>query len=501
MPSESELSEQLDAAENAFHRNKFKLAKRLCEQVLRKQPEHPDTLHLLGLVRLRQGDLTVAEALLRRSIAADASKPAAHANLGIVLTAVGRHQEAIANYQTAAELDSNVVEVWNNLAASLRSEGRLNEAHDAIVRAIECEPRAAELRLNFGNLLLEQNRVDEAIAAFRKALKLNPEMEAAKLQLGTTLIDIGRVDESIPILQTATDQHADNAQFPYNLGLAFARSNRSPEAMTAYRKAIDRDPRYVRARESLGRLLERTGAVDEAIAECREWLKVDADNAIAQHMLAASSGTGVPQRASNEYVKSTFDEMAEHFDSSLAKLDYAGPQLVTDAVKDLNLAERSADILDAGCGTGLCGDHLRTYAKTLTGVDLSGDMLKHAQRRNVYDTLDECELTEFLNTHPLSADLIVAADTFIYFGDLTALFEAAYAALRPAGVLIFTLEHGSSDHDFNLCSHGRYSHSEAYLRSSLVAAELRAIGITSETLRIENGQPAIGLLVTARKPD
>jgi predicted TPR repeat methyltransferase len=50
------------------------------------------------------------------------------------------------------------------------------------------------------------------------------------------------------------------------------------------------------------------------------------------------------------------------------------------------------DVLDAGCGTGLCGAILAPFARRLVGVDLSEGMLAHAKAKNVYHELVKAEL-------------------------------------------------------------------------------------------------------------
>ena len=79
---------------------------------------------------------------------------------------------------------------------------------------------------------------------------------------------------------------------------------------------------------------------------------------------------------------------------------------------------------------------------------------------------------------------------------------AAAHALRPNGCLVFTVEEWVDPmpvEGFRLCPHGRYSHSEAYVRRTLRLAGLALQDIVRDQLRMEAGKPVAGLVVTARK--
>jgi predicted TPR repeat methyltransferase len=162
-------------------------------------------------------------------------------------------------------------------------------------------------------------------------------------------------------------------------------------------------------------------------------------------MLAACTGQGVPERASDGFVQTTFDSFAASFESKLAKLSYRAPALIAAMLEDCGLEPaHRLDVLDAGCGTGLCGALVAPFARTLTGVDLSEGMLKQAAEKNIYQTVTRAELTAYLRDHHEAFDLIVSADTLVYFGDLTGVVAAATQALRPEGLFVFTLEHATA---------------------------------------------------------
>ena len=159
-------------------------------------------------------------------------------------------------------------------------------------------------------------------------------------------------------------------------------------------------------------------------------------------------------------------------------------------------------MLDAGCGTGLCGPLLRPYARRLVGVDLSAGMLAKAKEQDVYDDLVKAELTAFLGGVSQAFDLIASADTLVYFGALNPVLAAAATALRPGGRFVFTLERVEDEHPpdgFRLHPHGRYSHTGDYLTRAMAEAGLTACSIKSAVLRKEIGQAVSGIVVVASK--
>jgi predicted TPR repeat methyltransferase len=135
----------------------------------------------------------------------------------------------------------------------------------------------------------------------------------------------------------------------------------------------------------------------------------------------------------------------------------------------------------------------------LIGVDLSEGMLAHARDKRVYDVLLRTELTAYLCENRDAFDLIVSADTLVYFGGLESVVSAAAAALRPGGVFVFSLEHaaGGLDPGYRLEFHGRYSHTRAYVERVTAAARLE-VEIAEADLRMESGAPVAGLVVRAR---
>jgi predicted TPR repeat methyltransferase len=218
----------------------------------------------------------------------------------------------------------------------------------------------------------------------------------------------------------------------HNLAVVLDHMGRLREALEAHCKHITVRPKQSDAHRYLALAYSVLGEHEKAVAVCEEWVKNHPDDPRARHALASHSGRDVPARAPDEYVRTVFDDFAESFEAKLARLEYRAPALVGTAIAAaVPVADRSLDVLDLGCGTGLCGPLLAQYARRLVGVDLSPGMLKYAEEKQVYDQLVQAELTEYLQqVGANSVDAIVSADTLVYFGALEAVVVAAAAVLR-----------------------------------------------------------------------
>src|SRR5690625_7992294 len=76
-------------------------------------------------------------------------------------------------------------------------------------------------------------------------------------------------------------------------------------------------------------------------------------------------------------------------------MGYVAPELV--ARELAGLVEPEAHVLDAGCGTGLAGAHLKSLGvEQIDGIDLSNGMLELARSKQAYSKLREADLTSRL---------------------------------------------------------------------------------------------------------
>ncbi len=418
----------------------------------------------------RRSALDEAQSLYEKILAAIPDHPQALHFLGVLQHQRGRSGEAIRLIRQSLKISPGYTDAGNNLGNVYRELDLLSEAESCYRRVIALDPGHAGAHNNLGTVLRAKGAETDAETAYQKAIQIDPE---------------------------------DFRPFE-NMGNLLSRQGKIREAVAYYSQAIVLNPDHPGCKRMLGIAYSCMGRTQEAATVFREWAEKEPGNPVAQHLLAACSGEKVPERAPDDYVKQVFDNFAGHFEARLEQLEYRAPELIGGAVATaLGMPAGELLVLDAGCGTGLCGPGLRPFAGRLEGVDLSPGMLKRAETTGCYDFLSEAELTAFIGARKRAYDLIVSADTLCYFGDLSCVMSAAAAALRPGGHFIFTVERApdagtSMTGTYRLNPLGRYSHPEKYISRIVCGSGLKLESIVNAELRKEMGLPVAGLLVTAR---
>lgn len=417
----------------------------------------------------REGRIDEAIAVYRSVLDHSPQHPDALHYLGLALRSRGDWEGAMESMEQALEADPDYIEALNNLGVTYQYLGQLEKAEACYRRAISARPTHADSHNNLGVLLKGQGRMRDAGAAFMEALAADPWHGRAH----------------------------------HNLGNLYRMAGHMEEAIDHFRSALRGGVAATEARQTLIKALHLSGKTEEAREALDEWLEIDPGNPIALHKRAALKLDPTPDRAADDYVKVIFDNLSDSFDRHLAKLRYRAPEFVRAAL-DTSLSGDAGpfDILDSGCGTGLCGNFLRPVASRLVGVDLSGGMLEKASATGLYDELAEEELTAYLESHPGTFDIVVCTDTLCYFGDLQPVSAATFRALRPGGRYVFTVERRETDEPagFQLLHNGRYSHDQDYVVRTLEDVGLQIESLSIEPLRQEENQDVNGLVICARRP-
>ena len=421
---------------------------------------------------------------------------------GIRAAQSGDMQTASERFQAALATDPDNPDILHFAGLAKHHSGHSDEAIALIRRATEIAPTFCDAHSNLGNILKHLNRDDEALASYRTAIEHNPDHAPSLNNIGTMLRNAGKFEEAIEVLTHAVDVAPDMAVAFHNLGTCYAHSGELENAINAYYNSLDRggdwsDPIVV------AKVLVGVNRHDEAGRILSEYLERNPGDNSVRYQLAAVRGEPL-DCADETYVTTQFDEFAESFDAVLGRLEYRAPELVADALAArLGEPEADRDILDLGCGTGLCGPLVAPYKSRLVGIDLSEKMLRRAVKYGVYDRLAIAELQAFLMEEPAaSVDVALCVDTLVYIGKLERTVEGVRHILRPGGLFIATVERldEGDSRDHTVDGSGRFKHSRRYIEA-LSDDGLRLLGMTEVVLRKEGVEPVHGYVFEMQRTD
>jgi predicted TPR repeat methyltransferase len=449
-------------------RGEHAAAIRIYRWFLTREPDNARVLQIYGIALMQIGDLDGAVRVLSRSIASDPHDSSTHGNLASALYQQGRLHEAVAAFDAAIEVDASATDAHNDRGNALRDLGRTDAAIESYRRAIATDGALATPHFNLGNVLWDCDRIDEAVMSYRAAIAIDPGLAPAH----------------------------------NNLGNAYRSGNDLAGAVDCYAAAASCDPSFALAWFNLANTLKDLGRDDEALQAYRRVLALDPGNGPARYMTAALAGEPVTA-APEAFIRDVFDSYAGHFDSHLAgALAYDVPKALRDAVLGADPAPPSderecfAHVLDLGCGTGLAGEAFAPWVTRIDGVDLSTRMLMEARRKGIYDTLIEGEMVAHLDVASLGGqryDAVLAADSFIYCGDLGPVFAGVARCLEADGVFAFSVEAGEGE-PFALRRTGRFAHGDGYIRTLADANGFRVRSMATAVVRVENEVPVNGAL-------
>lgn len=341
--------------------------------------------------------------------------------------------------------------------------GRLEAARASFETALALAAGRPSVLANLGITLFHMKHWHEAIPLLRQALAAEPDQPEAWLALGLSHQALAQWGEAADALTRGLELKPGQPELWMTCGNCWANAGQTERAIAAYDRVLALDPTSAPAWSARGGVLREQGRLVEA-AECFEKaLALGADPTMHQFYLAATRGEAAPSAPPRAYVEALFDQYAADYDRHLVEqLRYCGHERLLQPL--LGTGRLWHSVIDLGCGTGLCGRLLAGRARSLIGVDLSAAMLDKARAAGVYSRLVQADLVAFLQNQAPRADLVLAADVFIYVGALEAVFASVRRVLEPGGCFAFTVERADDEDVYRLQPSLRYAHSESYVR-------------------------------------
>jgi predicted TPR repeat methyltransferase len=342
-------------------------------------------------------------------------------------------------------------------AEALIEAGRAHEAARGL-RARLAEGRGGALaRTLLVKALLASNDIEGALAEAREAVSLNPGLPLSLVTLGEALLAAENLPAAIAELQRALRLDPDHAGARFLEGRAWTEAGEGDKALEIFAR------------------------LDPALAGLEEW------KARAAAMKRAP-------RSDPGYVRHLFDQFSADYDARMrGTLAYAAPEILGALAETVMPGARDLRVLDLGCGTGLAGEVFRARAIRLDGIDLSPAMIAKARAKRIYDALKVGDIEPALAGPGPCYDLIIAADTLVYLGDLALVLNGARSRLAGQGYFLFTVEAGAED--FALGPKRRWRHSQTYLRRAAAEAGFAVAGLVAASPRREAQESVQGFAV------
>jgi tetratricopeptide (TPR) repeat protein len=334
------MENPLQIAIHCHRRGQIQDAARRYQAILARSPDHPEALHLLGLISHQLNRHQEATEMIARAIALRPTAAAYHANLAEVLRALGhldkaidccctairlqpdypeainnlglallqsgRAFEALDQFRTAMRLRPGFAAAHNNLANTLRALGDESAAIEQFRLAVQCDPKLAEAHSNLGQLLCERQQLSEALEHCRQAVRLWPEFAEAHSNLGNVLRELGRLDEARRHYTEAMRLNSRIGMVYNNMAQLLQEEGQFEGAQSWYQQALTLDPGSPRIHCNLASLLCEQERYEEAASRYEAALRLDSRSAQAHNGLGSVC-----------HEQGRHEEAKEHFQAAL----------------------------------------------------------------------------------------------------------------------------------------------------------------------------------------
>lgn len=279
------MTENFPAALEHFQAGRLPEAEQICRQLLSRDPQQIDAIHLLGMLAAQTHRLDDAIDLFTRAFQLDPTHAGVCFNLGGALRYAGRMPEAESWFRRAATLKTDFVEAHFWLGNILADQRRWGEAVGAFEQVLLRRPDYVAAQVNLGNACKALGRLEQAGDAYERALKIQPEHVPALGFLSEVREAQGRWAEAAECHQRILKVMPGAVITYNNLGNVLRHLGRFAEAKEAFDRALSLEPRYRPAHVNLGVLYYDQGKFAEATATFEHVLQIDSDFAPAHNNL------------------------------------------------------------------------------------------------------------------------------------------------------------------------------------------------------------------------
>ena len=351
--------------------------------------------------------------------------------------------------------------VWRLLGAAELKRGKPERAIGHLLKAAPLDSGNSTIWLLLGEAFEDCREWGAAADAFLVAVGLQGDSPVAHAKLFRCVADAEMgTDETALVIERWCRQFADGGGLEDGIARLDALFGGDGEWTR----------RLVFAH--LSRLLLRTGMAEESVA-------------VFSRSTLPATDAGPRENKDHDAIRGEYRNIAGSYEeSSLARICARG---VAELAAEIAAGRAGLRVLDAACGTGLVGFHLRRMAARLVGVDISPNMLAEAEKRSLYDELVEGDISRALQERLDRFDLVTCSDALYHLTDLSGFFAGAAACLVPGGFLAISADPCTDEWEVRATMLGGYAHSRRHLRRLAAENGLEEVDIRIREHRAHPG--------------
>lgn len=444
--------------------------------VCNNENNNPEHWFLYGVVLAEAADFDGASKAFAKVVELAPLNIMALTNLGRTYAALQKHTEAIEVLNKVVSINPSHKPALMLLVTSSITLHDFDTAEEICTSLNTSSPYDAETLLNLGLIQKYKNNFEQALDFYDQALEVQSDSVPVLINKGLTLQSMGRLDDAILLFQFVALQVPAMAQIWHILAMAWLAKADLTQTIECFEKAFELNPLNIEAGVQLAKAYRHAGKTKESEITCMKILEVDPDNAEARFFQNAYSKQEneetldrIPAEVTRQMYKGKSDRsssLGKSFNDSLTEnLDYKAPDVLDKSVRQaLQGVSKKIDILELGCGSGLCGSKFSDIANQLVGTDISPDMLEGAKEKNTYTDLYDGDLIDVIAKYESEFDLVVAMDVLCFFGDLTEIFQLCHKTLREQGIFGFSVVKPKTEALYELQTYGHFVHSLKHLQ-------------------------------------
>ncbi|MEI6791535.1 MAG: tetratricopeptide repeat protein, partial [Myxococcaceae bacterium] len=298
-----------------FHQDGFfDAAGRIYQEILKSDPCHVDALQLSGLIAYQRLDLKNAENFFLKAICVNSLHAAAQLNLGAMLMAAGRVDEALLRYDRVIAIQPNYADAYYNRGVALQELQQFAKCVADYDRAVTINSDFADAFNNRGNALNGLNLFHEALINFQNAMVLAPGSADSYYNASISLQKTDRFDEALIRLDQAIVIKSECANFYNSQGIVFTQMRRFEKALNSLDRAVSINPHFADAYNHRGMVSYQQHSYGEALLDFNKAISLKTDYSDAMY----NKGLALQELG-------RWDEASTSMDKALSiKSDYDG---------------------------------------------------------------------------------------------------------------------------------------------------------------------------------